>query len=454
MSFTADVSRRDGGRSSRARRRRDRDGRDGPRRGARRRRPAVHPRRRRLGRPRQPRRQRLPQDLRLRGLRADRQRLRADRAHQRRGLGHHLLGVARRARASARDDALLVFSVGGGNAEQEHLGEPRRAPSSWRRSAAPRSSASSAATAASPPRSPTACVVDPAAVPGPHHAAHRGPVRRRLAPARQPPGAASDRDQVGVAARDRAALGRVFIVGGAGFIGSHFVDRLLAATRHRARHASTTTSPRAASGTSRRMRDDARLEVVRGDVEDLRRPGRRGRGHDTVIHLASNPDIARAATEPDIDFGEGTVLTNHVVEAIARAGVPHDPLRLGQRRLRRPRRARGRRGPRPAGAGLDLRREQARRRGADLRPTPTCSARRLRLPLRQRRRPAPDARRRLRLRPPAARRPDPAAHPRRRHAEQVVHPRRRRGRRRAARRRAGRRARSRRTTSRPATTSP
>ena len=48
-----------------------------------------------------------------------------------------------------------------------------------------------------------------------------------------------------------------------------------------------------------------------------------------------------------------------------RSGAPRDPLRLGQRRLRRPRRARGRRGPRAAGPGVDLRREQARRRGAD-----------------------------------------------------------------------------------------
>ena len=39
-------------------------------------------------------------------------------------------------------------------------------------------------------------------------------------------------------------------------------------------------------------------------------------GHDVVIHLASNPDIARAATEPDIDFREGTSLTQNVVEAM------------------------------------------------------------------------------------------------------------------------------------------
>ena len=36
---------------------------------------------------------------------------------------------------------------------------------------------------------------------------------------------------------------------------------------------------------------------------------------DTVIHLASNPDIARAATEPAVDFDQGTLLTHHVVEA-------------------------------------------------------------------------------------------------------------------------------------------
>src|SRR5262245_39739939 len=44
-------------------------------------------------------------------------------------------------------------------------------------------------------------------------------------------------------------------------------------------------------------------------------------GHDTVIHLASNPDIARAVTEPDIDFRQGTMLTNNVVEAMRQTGV-------------------------------------------------------------------------------------------------------------------------------------
>ena len=44
-------------------------------------------------------------------------------------------------------------------------------------------------------------------------------------------------------------------------------------------------------------------------------------GSETVIHLASNPDIARAVTEPAIDFDAGTLLTHHVVEAMRRSGA-------------------------------------------------------------------------------------------------------------------------------------
>ena len=45
------------------------------------------------------------------------------------------------------------------------------------------------------------------------------------------------------------------------------------------------------------------------------------RGHDTVVHLASNPDIARAAEEPTIDFDAGTLITAQVVESTRKAGA-------------------------------------------------------------------------------------------------------------------------------------
>lgn len=114
---------------------------------------------------------------------------------------------------------------------------------------------------------------------------------------------------------------RYAVVGGAGFIGGHAVDRLLA----RPDVERVTIYDNFSSGREwhhAHHEDDERLVVVRGDVKDLDTLTLALKGHHTVIHLASNPDIARAATEPDIDFWEGTFLTNQVVEAMRRAEVP------------------------------------------------------------------------------------------------------------------------------------
>ncbi len=68
-------------------------------------------------------------------------------------------------------------------------------------------------------------------------------------------------------------------------------------------------------------RADARFEVVHADVRDLDRLCEAMHGHEVVIHLASNPDIARAITDPMIDFELGTLLTNNVVEAMRRTNT-------------------------------------------------------------------------------------------------------------------------------------
>jgi UDP-glucose 4-epimerase len=115
-------------------------------------------------------------------------------------------------------------------------------------------------------------------------------------------------------------MSKWFIVGGAGFIGSHFTDALLA----RADTAGVTLFDNFSSGREwhyERHRGDGRLRVVRADVADTETLREAMAGHDTVIHLASNPDIARAVTDPDIDFREGTLLTRQVVEAMRVAGV-------------------------------------------------------------------------------------------------------------------------------------
>src|SRR6516225_9775971 len=113
---------------------------------------------------------------------------------------------------------------------------------------------------------------------------------------------------------------RFFIAGGAGFIGSHFLDRLLASKRTRR----VTIYDNFTSGRAWHFeahRHDERLTVVRADLHDAATLRSAMAGHDTVIHLASNPDIARAATEPDIDFRQGTELTHLVVETMRQTGT-------------------------------------------------------------------------------------------------------------------------------------
>jgi UDP-glucose 4-epimerase len=113
---------------------------------------------------------------------------------------------------------------------------------------------------------------------------------------------------------------RYLVVGGAGFIGSHFVDRLLGDPDVER----VTVYDNFTSGRDWHIgqhRHDQRLRVVRGDVGDLAALTGAMDGHDAVIHLASNPDIARAIAEPSIDFDQGTLLTHHVVEAARVAGA-------------------------------------------------------------------------------------------------------------------------------------
>jgi UDP-glucose 4-epimerase len=113
---------------------------------------------------------------------------------------------------------------------------------------------------------------------------------------------------------------RALVVGGAGFIGSHVVDRLLA----RAETERVTIYDNFSSGRRWHFEhhlDDARLSVVESDVGDLDALTSVACDHDLVVHLASNPDIAAAMVDPTIDFYQGTVLTHNVVEAMRRAGV-------------------------------------------------------------------------------------------------------------------------------------
>ena len=113
-------------------------------------------------------------------------------------------------------------------------------------------------------------------------------------------------------------MSRYAVVGGAGFIGSHFVDYLIT------NHHQVKVIDNLCSGTISRIEQHLNcgdFDFKHLNVEDTSSLARELRDIDVVIHLASNPDIARAAIDPRIDFVQGTVLTESVLEAAREAGV-------------------------------------------------------------------------------------------------------------------------------------
>lgn len=113
----------------------------------------------------------------------------------------------------------------------------------------------------------------------------------------------------------------IFISGGAGFIGSHLTSRLLGLPSVE----QVVVFDNFSSGTREHLKPvaaDRRLRIVQGDLKEVAAVKEAMRGADTVFHLAANPDIAKAVTQPDIDFWEGTYLAQNVLEAIRVNRVP------------------------------------------------------------------------------------------------------------------------------------
>jgi UDP-glucose 4-epimerase len=106
----------------------------------------------------------------------------------------------------------------------------------------------------------------------------------------------------------------IVIAGGAGFIGSHMVQHLMATT-----DTTITIYDNFSSGKTWHLKphlESPRLTLVRGDLKDREAITAATRGADRVYHYASNPDIAKAIAQPDVDFWDGTYLTQNLLEAM------------------------------------------------------------------------------------------------------------------------------------------
>lgn len=111
-----------------------------------------------------------------------------------------------------------------------------------------------------------------------------------------------------------------FLVGGAGFIGSHFIDALLKI--HSVEK--VTVYDNFSNGKEWHYQHhlrDSRLSIIRGEIADADHLTQAMRTHELVMHFASNADISKAINDPTIDFTEGLALTYQVLESARLSGI-------------------------------------------------------------------------------------------------------------------------------------
>jgi UDP-glucose 4-epimerase len=111
---------------------------------------------------------------------------------------------------------------------------------------------------------------------------------------------------------------RFFVTGGAGFIGSNLVDRLLSDGHQVTAYDNLSTGQ--PNFISQAIKHPA-FKLVEGDVLDEAKLGDAVRGHDVVFHLAANADVRFGTDHPRRDLEQNTIATYNVLEAMRLAGI-------------------------------------------------------------------------------------------------------------------------------------
>ena len=111
---------------------------------------------------------------------------------------------------------------------------------------------------------------------------------------------------------------RALVTGGAGFIGSNLVERLLAEGH------SVTVYDDLRGGSREFLREsesNPRFRFVQADLLDLDQLVEATAGHEVVFHLAANSNIIQSRSQSDLDLRLGTLASYNVLEAMRRVGV-------------------------------------------------------------------------------------------------------------------------------------
>ncbi len=111
---------------------------------------------------------------------------------------------------------------------------------------------------------------------------------------------------------------RVLVTGGAGFVGSNLVGRLIAEGH------TVVAFDNLSLGSLDFVADfagNSHFCFIRGELLELRAVQEAMAGIDVVFHLAANSDITQSRVQTDLDLQQGTLVTFNVLEAMRRTGV-------------------------------------------------------------------------------------------------------------------------------------
>jgi UDP-glucose 4-epimerase len=111
---------------------------------------------------------------------------------------------------------------------------------------------------------------------------------------------------------------QAFVTGGAGFIGSSLVDRLLADGHDVVAYDNFSTGQREFLAAALAH---PRFTLIEGDTLDLPALTRAMAGCDVVFHLAANADVRFGTEHPKKDLEQNTIATFHVLEAMRANGI-------------------------------------------------------------------------------------------------------------------------------------
>ncbi len=113
---------------------------------------------------------------------------------------------------------------------------------------------------------------------------------------------------------------RVFITGGAGFIGSHLVERLLNLGKEVTVYDCLTPASKQKDRLAK-FHGKVGFNFVERNILNSDALVHHMVGHDCVIHLAANGDIPAGLANPYLDFNHNVIGTHNVLEAMRQLGI-------------------------------------------------------------------------------------------------------------------------------------